>query len=129
MSFLQFDGDATDAISQANEVLSNIYSFAVYHAIKDVKYESKHIDKNEFFALSSKTLLEVDPSLNDITLKLVNSTIENDPREIVTLFYGKSVSEAHAERIADLIREAQPFVEVSAISTEETIYDLTVVFE
>ena len=129
MSFLQFDGDATDAISQANEVLSNIYSFAVYHAIKDVKYESKHIDKNDFFALSSKTLLEVDPSLNDITLKLVNSTIENDPREIVTLFYGKSVSEAHAERIADLIREAQPFVEVSAISTEETIYDLTVVFE
>jgi len=129
MSFLQFDCDAADAISQANEVLSNIYSFAVYHAVKDVKYESKHIDKNDFFALNGKSLLGVDPSLNDIVLKLVNNKIEEDPREIITVFYGKSVSEAHAERIAALIREAQPLVEVSAISTEETIYDLTIVFE
>lgn len=129
MSFLQFDCDAADAISQANEVLSNIYSFAVYHAVKDVKYESKHIDKNDFFALNGKSLLGVDPSLNDIVLKLVNNKMEEDPREIITIFYGKSVSEAHAERIAALIREAQPLVEVSAISTEETIYDLTIVFE
>lgn len=129
MSFLQFDCDAADAISQANEVLSNIYSFAVYHAVKDVKYESKHIDKNDFFALNGKSLLGVDPSLNDIVLKLVNNKTEEDPREIITVFYGKSVSEAHAERIASLIREAQPLVEVSAISTEETIYDLTIVFE
>lgn len=129
MSYLQFDCGAGEAISSANEVLSNVYSFAVYHAVKDVKYESKHIDKNDFFALNGKSLLDVDSSLNDITVRLANKIIDDDEKEIVTIFYGKSVSETHAERITELIRQAQPMVEVSAIATEETIYDLTVVFE
>lgn len=129
LSVMDFEGSVDDAISLANDTISNIYQFSIYHAVKDVKYGSRKIEKNDFFALSGKKLLDIRDTLEAITVNTIKKTLEERECDLVTIFYGKYISNEYMEHLADKLLECDYDCEIVTVSTFETVYDVTVTFE
>ncbi len=129
LSIMDFNSTIDEAITLANDTLSGIYQFSIYHAIKDVKYGSKKINKNDFFALSNNKILDVQDTLESITIHTIESVLKKQDYEVITLFYGKYISPEYIEHLLEKIAELGYESEIATVSTFETIYDITVTFE
>ena len=71
LAMIDFSSSVLNAINTVNDALANAYEISVYHATRDVKYGSRKIKRNEFFALCDKELLEVTGTLEETTLKSI----------------------------------------------------------
>ena len=129
LSILDFEGTVDEAITLANDTLSSIYQFSIYQAVRDVKYGDRKIDKNDFFALSNSKILDVEDTLEAITLHTIDGILKKQDYEVITLFYGKSVSDEYIESLVEKLNELGHDAEFATVSTFETLYDITVTFE
>lgn len=129
LAVMDFDSDMDCAIACANETISGIKQFSVYHASKTVKFGSKLIDKDDFFALSSNNVLGTSKSLEEIIMKCVKNTVEEDEYFVITLFCGRGIDNEYAEYLKNEILKLQLDVEIACIHTNESNYSLTVFFE
>ena len=129
LSVMDFESGVDEAVYHANDTLSSIYQFAIYHATKDVKFGNEKIDKNDFFALRNNKILAVRDTLESISLHAVEMTLVKEEYAVVTLFYGKFVSSEYMERLVDKLSGMGYDVEFATVSTLETNYDITVTFE
>ena len=129
LSVMDFEQDVSDAVESANSILADTYQYSVYRAVKDVNYESKSIRRNEFFALSGKTLLNVRDTLEDAVLDTADKALKERGADIVTVYYGKDISPDYIELLTEKLEALGDGVEVVAVSTFETSYDITVTLE
>ena len=129
LPLIDFDGDIDDAISTVNDTLSNLYQLSVYHALKDIKYGNKHISKDEFFVLSGNKILNIDTTLNDVTLKTVKQTLNKNDYSVVTVFYGDSIEDDYISILYEAIRALGFDIEIVFVPTYETVYSLSMTFE
>ena len=129
LSILDFEGTVDEAITLAHDTLSSIYQFSIYQAVRDVKYGDRSIDKNDFFALSNSKILDVEDTLEAITLHTIDGILKKQDYEVITLFYGKSVSDEYIESLVEKLNEMGHDAEFATVSTFETLYDITVTFE
>ena len=93
LAVMDFETSIDEAVSFANDVLAGIYQLSIYHAVKDVRYGNERIDKDDFFALSSNKLLDVCTTLDDTVLRSVDKTLKEREINVVTIFYGKNVTD------------------------------------
>ena len=129
LSVMDPDASVNDVISFANDTISNIYQFSVYHAVRDIKFEGKKISKNDFFALSSNKILSVSEKLDEVALDTIKKSLEKRECDLVTLFYGDGVADEYIEHIQQQISQMDYDIEIATVSTKETMYYLTVTFE
>ena len=129
LSILDFEGTVDEAIALANDTLSGIYQFSIYQAVRDVKYGDRKIDKNDFFALSNSKILDVEETLESIALHTIDAILKKQEYEVITLFYGKAVSQDYIESLVEKLYGLGYDAEFATVSTFETLYDITVTFE
>ena len=129
LSILDFEGTVDEAIALANDTLSGIYQFSIYQAVRDVKYGDRKIDKNDFFALSNSKILDVEETLESIALHTIDAILKKQEYEVITLFYGKAVSQDYIESLVEKLYGLGYDSEFATVSTFETLYDITVTFE
>lgn len=129
LSVMDFDGSMDDAAAQANDTIANIRQVTLYRAANDVRYGTRTIAKNDFFALRDKSILAVDRSLERVALQTAEQLQAEDEAAVITLFYGRNVPCEYAEHLAESIAEADGFAEVATVSTMDTVYDITMTFE
>jgi dihydroxyacetone kinase-like predicted kinase len=129
LSVMDFEQDVSDAVESANSILADTYQYSVYRAVKDVNYESKSIRRNEFFALSGKTLLNVRDTLEDAVLDTADKALKERGADIVTVYYGKDISPDYIELLTEKLEALGDGVEVIAVSTFENSYDITITLE
>ena len=129
LSILDFDSSLDEGVALANSILSALYQVSIYQAVKDVKYGSKTIRKDDFFALSNNKILDVQDTLEDITLRTVESVLQKNAYEVVTLFYGKRILPEYVDHLLEELRNLGYDAEIAAVSTLESVYDITVIFE
>ena len=129
LSILDFDSDIGECARMAKATLEAIDQYSVYHAAKDVKFGDRSIDKNDFFSLSGKELLNVSDSLDSVVLDTLDAILNSRECDVVTLFYGKQISSEHAESLIEKIDRMGYDVETAALPTFETVYDITVTIE
>ena len=102
---LDYEGSMADVVAMANDILSGIYQFSIYHAVKEVQFGATKIHKNDFFALSGDDILAVKDSLEAVTLATIDRTGKKQEWNVVTLFYGKNIS---PEYISLLQKKSMP---------------------
>ncbi len=129
LSMIDFEGSVDEAVAVANNTISNIYQISVHRAVKDAKYGSRAIAKNDFFALSDKNILDVGDTLENVTVNTVKRVLKGRECDVITLFYGKDIADEFIEHLVSRIEELSEYVEVATVSTSETLYDITVTFE
>ncbi|MBQ8331980.1 MAG: DAK2 domain-containing protein [Clostridia bacterium] len=121
--------DVHAIVSEVNDIIGNIYEVAVIHATKNIQYGNKTIVKNDYFALSGEEILLTGDQFERVALLTVNEVLRKQERSVLTLFYGKNVSEKQIHSLASRIGEAEDEVEICVISTQNPIYDLILSFE
>ncbi len=129
LSIIDLDGALAEAAERANDAISDMYEFSVYHAKKDIKYGSRHISKNDYFALTDKKILAVGGTLDEAAVCAVRKTLDERECAVITLFYGKNVPDEYAEDLAERLGELDEDIEIATVSTLETICDITITFE
>lgn len=129
LAVMDFGDSVISVLGSINDTLSNLYEISIYHATKDVKYGRRKINRNEFFSLCGKELLEVRETLEEATIKSVKSALEKDEYNLLTIFYGKDISDEYIEYLREKIEQIADGVEVVSIPSYETLYSLTLSFE
>ena len=77
----------------------------------------------------NKKILDVEDTLESIALHTIDTILKKEDYQVVTLFYGRSVSEEYIESLIEKLGELGHYTEFAAVSTFETLYDITVTFE
>lgn len=126
---IDFDDTIENAVMSVNDTISNIYQLSIFQATKDIKFDKKTVKENEFFALSNNKILNKGNTLEAITLDTIKDVLHSNDYSVVTLYYGKNVSNEYIDFIMELINSADLGVEVACVSTKEVLYSLTITFE
>ena len=129
LSVMDFEGDLEKAVDTSNQTLSGMHQLSIYRATRDRVFGKKRILQKDFFALSNNQILDVSTTLEDVTLRVVQNVLDKNDYCVVSLFFGKSISEEIAAWLAEKIEAFGYDAEVAIIPTYETNYDLTITFE
>jgi dihydroxyacetone kinase-like predicted kinase len=129
LSVLDFDVSLDDAVRLSNDVLANLNTFSVYHAVKDVTFANVEISKSSYFSLINNNLISVEKTLSEVTIKTIEKLLEGNSYYLVTIFYAKHITKEYVDYIIENVAKLDDGIEISAVSTEETSYDLIVTLE
>ena len=129
LAVLDFGGTIDEAITLVNDTIANVRQVFLYHAENDIKYGSRTILQNDFFALQGKKILAVDTTLEEVALRAVEKKLRERDASVITVFYGQSLDEDSASHLADEIGKIAEDAEVATVSTMDTVYDVTIIFE
>ena len=129
LAIMDFDDTAEHAVRLTEERLAGIRQFSVYRAERDVTFGSTAIGKGDFFALTDNRILNVGKSAETVALFAIDAVLKDCAYDIVTVFYGRGVSDDAAERLVTKIADQGHDAEVASVPTLESTYDITVTFE
>lgn len=129
LSVMDFSESAENVIAAAKDSIASLYELSVYHAAKDVKFGSKRIKKDDYFALAKNEILATDESLEDVTLKAIGNTLRDSDYGVVTVFYNEALGEEFVELLAEKIYSLGHSADVATVPIGKCGAYLTVTFE
>ena len=129
LSTMDFSVSTEDALVLSKDAIAGLFCTGIYHAVRDVQFGSRTIMQNDFFSMSDKKIIGVGASLEEVTLDTVKHAVSVGEYSFLTLFYGENIAEEYVQFLVEKINEAAPDIEISAISTNETLYSLMLAFE
>lgn len=103
------------------EAVGQIRSGQVTYAVRDTSIDGKEIKQGDFMGLSDKTIEVVGSDVGETTLELVDHMTDGNT-ELITLYYGKDITEEEAEKTADAIRGRNEDIEVEVEYGGQPIY-------
>ena len=129
LGLIEFEDGIYTAIDTLNAAISNLHKVFIYHADRDIQYGKHQVSKNDFFALSDKTILETGESVADVTVKTIEKVLQKTECSILTIFYGIEIAEEFIEALAESLRKRYSDLEIGVVATHETVSNLALVFE
>lgn len=130
LSVLDFDEESLDAVSATvDDVLANLSEVSVVRADRSVRFGECAVAEGEFFALADKDILLSRPCREDAVLAAAEAVLATRECDVITLFYGRDVTEDEADTMARAIEAAHGGVEVCPLPTKAPIYDVVLLFE
>ena len=112
-AMLSFDpgGDVEAVAERMNKAISGVKTGEITIATRSVEIDGVTVTDGQVIALLDGKLVASAESVEKSMMLLLDKAEAAD-HEIVTLFYGEEMSHVEANRIADLIREKYPNLEV-----------------
>ena len=114
--------DMLDAISQ-------VQSYSITYAVRDAKVGDVDICKGDYMAFNESNLIATAQSEIDCISKLFESVKDIEDKELVTVFYGKAVSEEIKEEFREFIEENVSNVELVEYDGEQDVYPFLISIE
>ena len=103
------------------EEMSRVKTGEVTYAVRDTSIDGKAIAKDDIMGISDKGLSAVGSDIAKVACCMVEDMLgEND--ELISIYYGKDVSEEDAEKLADMLRESCPDCEIEVNYGGQPIY-------
>lgn len=120
MTFSEADTPENN-FNNMQDILSNVTTLEVTHAVRDTNIEGVEIKKDEFMGISNGKIKVSDPSMKEVLEKLLSSSLDEDS-EIVTLYLGEGSSEEITEFIESYVEENYSDAEVEIIESGQPVY-------
>ena len=128
-SLLMFDSTLSieENIEEMSEHIKNVKSGEVTYAIRDSIVNELKIRKDDFIGISENKIVVNGIERLEVTKSLID-IIDKEDAEIITVFYGATVSENEAQSIADYISNMYE-LEVEVINGGQEIYSYILAVE
>ena len=84
------------------EEIKKVKTGQVTYAVRDTSIDGKEIHKDDFMGISDSGLASVGTDKDKVIEELVDSMID-DSSELVSIYYGKDVTEEEASKISEMI--------------------------
>lgn len=110
---LQFNSEESVPENKTNmtHAIDNVASGQVTYAVRNTTMNGFKLKEGDIIGLDNKRILAKGESIEETTIKLVKA-LKNDEHEMITLYYGKDVTEEDAQALAAKLSEEYPDCDV-----------------
>ena len=107
--------------SRMLQEIKNVRTGQVTYAVRDTVIDDKEIRQDDYMGIGDKTILAVGKDLEQVTLEMTESMIDDDSA-IVSIYFGEEVNEDAANAIAEKILANHEDLEVEVQYGGQPIY-------
>ncbi len=108
------DADVDDNRAGMTEALNNVVTGRVTVAVSDAHFDEIDVKAGHFIGLVEDALVTTGEDLDAVVLDTLEK-MDAHEREIITLYYGHTVTEEQAAALADKVRDAFPDQDVEVL--------------
>lgn len=122
-SLVSFNADASVEENEATmaEALTIVKSGQVTYAVRDTVMNDIEVKEGNFIGIGESKLLSAGERKEEITLKLIESLVDEDSA-IITLFYGEDVTEEEANSFKEILEEKYEDIDIELYYGGQPIY-------
>ncbi|RPI88654.1 MAG: DAK2 domain-containing protein [Chloroflexi bacterium] len=122
------DGDFVSVVDEMKSSLDEIQSGEITTATRSVEIDNVEVKEGQIIALHNGKLVYASESIEDACLGLLEKAGTED-YELITLFYGDTINQREANRIADIIRTKYPDQELEIQEGSQPHYHFIISIE
>ncbi|WP_244833211.1 DAK2 domain-containing protein [Clostridium sp. BJN0001] len=121
--FIKFnpEEDIQKNIDEMNEAISSVKTASLTFAVRDTEMDGFEIKEGNILGLIEGKISEVGNNKTQILEKLIDSMIDEDS-ELITVYYGKDVSDDEAQKIEEEIQEKYDELDVQVLKGNQPLY-------
>ncbi len=122
-SLIQFNAERSAEANFENmkAAIETVKTLQVTFSVRDTVFNGMDIAKDDILGVADGTIIEVGKSVEQVTLKALEQLIDEDS-EIVTLYYGESVTEEMAQVLADQLTAKYDHIDVDIQEGGQPLY-------
>jgi len=125
---LNIEDELEDILEGFKAAMAEVETGQVTYAVRNTEMNGVKVHEGDYISFCGKEMIASEPELLDATMKLLDG-MEAADRDIVNIFYGKSVEEDVVEELVEKIEEAYPDIEVQTLKGGQDVYHFIVVVE
>jgi DAK2 domain fusion protein YloV len=123
MLYLEPDGEFSKVIENMKSAINDIQSGELTIATRSVEIDGVAVQEGQVIGLLNGKLAASGDDLSETLIKLLKKT-DVEHSELITLYYGEDLSIMHANKIADIVRERWPNIEVELVDGGQPHYQI-----
>lgn len=123
------ESDADVVADQIVSIMNNLYVVSVAQRKNPIQYRDHNIYQNEYYSFSGKELLLIGKTLEETVVRTVEQTLNNQAKEIITLFHTRSLPDKQLESMLSGIEALGICVEIFTVPVEKLPSELVLSFE
>ncbi len=120
--------EVMDNIENMTNAFERINTAQVTFSVRDTTLDGKEIKKDDILGINDGKLILVGKNIEEVTLKLIDSTLTDDS-ELITVFYGEDITEEEGKRIIDVLEERYSDFDIELIYGGQPIYYYLIAIE
>ena len=98
------DLSAEENAAAMSEEIKRVKTGEVTYAVRDTQIDDKTIKQGDYMGIGDAGILTVGTDLDEITLGMIDNMMDDD-LELISIYYGKDVTEEDAEKIRSAVAE------------------------
>lgn len=122
------DGDFDSVVEEMTAALDEVETGEITIATRSVEIDGVQVEEGQVIALHNGRLVASSATLEEACLALLKAA-HADHYELITLFYGDTLTKREAMRIADIIRRNYPAQEIEVQEGCQPHYPLIIAIE
>ena len=95
---------ANENAAAMSEEIKRVKTGEVTYAVRDTQIDDKIIKQGDYMGIGDAGILTVGTDLDEITLGMIDNMMDDD-LELISIYYGKDVTEEAAEKIRSAVAE------------------------
>lgn len=101
----------------------------ITRAVRDVTIDGREIHEGDYMAISAGEIVATAENAEQAALDMLNTIVDTDLSEIVTIFVGKGVDADRRVSLTDRIGEEYPDLEIVVYEGGQDVYDYLIAVE
>lgn len=114
-------GSAEENAQTMSDAISTVKSAEITYAVRDTELFGKTIRNGDYMGIGEDRILAVGSALEETAIAAICDLADEDTG-IITIYYGKDVTEEDAQRIADVVEERCSEAEVEIVYGGQPVY-------
>ncbi len=114
---MEFDGN----VERMTSSLQHVKTGQVTYAVRNSSFDDQTIGEGDIIGLSDGSIRQVGKDISEVGLGLLKEIV-TDEDEIITVFYGKDVSEQEANRFVEKVQQTFPQCDVEQHTGGQPLY-------
>lgn len=101
--------------------IETIQTGQVTYAVRDTTIDGLEIHNGDIMGIGDNGILAVGKRIEEVTIQLIEKLV-NEESELISIYYGQDTSEEEAKKLANVIEESYPELEVEVQPGGQPIY-------
>ena len=130
LTMLDYSSDDLNSIIEDLQMtIDNVIDASITYAIRDSEIDNVTIKKDDHMAFVKGKIVAACDNKLDSLKALFAKVMEMEEKEVVTIIYGKDVTEQEKNATVEFIESEYPFIEYGQIDGEQEVYSYIISFE
>lgn len=121
LTMFNADSDADNNEEELKEIMETVKSGSITYAVRDTEMDGLVINEGNILGLQEGKITEVGTEKFEVTEKILEKMIDEDS-ELVTLFYGKDVTEEEAEEFVSKLEDKYEDIDFQCYKGDQPLY-------